>query len=310
MPEEIIRLYSMQDEELQTRAQSQKSFLQADLAQFTPLFPWITGAYLTSYQSDIDTAVAFPLDNTVMTDIKVLTSDVNASVTEGKAALDLLFKYSEIAYPGDKVRQRVFGQDMMERARQDQEKMAHLLDHANSFADKAPYKADLLAKGYTQVQVDALATIAGNIRSKNTLQENAIAERPVSRQDRITVHNTVFDRMRTVYTCAQVVFASDAARQQQYRVYPSSGPSMVSVEILVQRTGTGEPLPGITVNINSLGTNPSGVTGSNGIVTLNVGTNPPDLISIQVTEGSNAAISFEDLPLSPPSDPEQIVVSI
>ena len=221
MPEEIIRLYNIEDEVMLTRGQAQKTNLETDLAQFTARFPWLNAAYVTSYQTDLDTADAFPADDTVMTDLKVLTADVNASAVEGKGALNILFLFAKITYPNDKVRQRVFGQDLMEKARQDQEKMEDLLEHANSFADKNPYKADLLAKGYTQLEIDGLLTISNNINTKNRLHESAKVNRPVTTQDRVIVYNTVFERIRTVSTCAQVVFAGNAAKIEQYRAYPA-----------------------------------------------------------------------------------------
>ena len=146
MPEPIVRLYNMEDELLLTRAETQKNNLVSDLALFTARFPWINAAYVTSYESDINTANAVPQDNTVMTNIKVLTADVNASVGEGKSALNILFLFGEITYPNDKVRQRVFGQDQMEKARNDQEKMMNLLEHANSFANIVPFKPICLAE--------------------------------------------------------------------------------------------------------------------------------------------------------------------
>lgn len=222
MAENLKRLYNFSDELLLTRAHTQKDSLNADLAAFAARFPWITGAYIASYEADIATAGQYPEDFSVMTDIKALTADVNAAVAEGKAQLDILFLYGEIAYPADRVKQRVFGQDRLAGARNNDEKMANLLLHAHSMAEKMPYKTDLLAKGYTQDNIDALRTVADKIKEKNTLQENAKTSRPVATQERILVFNNVFGRMNLLYKCAQVVFAGNAAKMEQYRVYPSS----------------------------------------------------------------------------------------
>jgi hypothetical protein len=292
MAEEINRLYNMEDEVLLTRAQTQKNNLNTDAALFLARFPWLTAAYITSYQTDISTAEAFPLDDTVMTNISALTADVNASVIEGKGALNILFLFGEITYPKDKVKQRVFGQDKMDKARNDQEKMINLLEHANSFADKDPYKTDLLAKGYTQTEIDALLTVADNIRTKNGLQENAKSSRPVTTQERITVYNTVFERMGLVFRCAQVVFAGNPAKIEQYRVYPPKTNANTTVQLHLVATGTSTPQVGLTVKVTNISGTPAQLSDAGGIVDFNLGTSAPDALEIEVSGGAITTQNF------------------
>ncbi|MEO8149646.1 MAG: hypothetical protein ABI723_18555 [Bacteroidia bacterium] len=281
MADEILRAYRMEDELLLTRAQTQKDALNTDLAAFTARFPWLLTAFVTAYQTQIDTAEAFPEDFTVMTDIKVLTADVNASVVEGKDGLNILFLYSEITYPTDIVKQRIFGQDRMAKARTDQEKMMNLLQHAHSFANKTPYKTDLLAKGYTQTEIDALLTIATNIGSKNRLQEDAISNRPVTTQDRILVYNPIYARMQLVYKCAQVVFAGNAAKISQYRVNPPQTTATTTAIVHASSVSDGTSLGDLLITVASLPI--SATTDSDGNCSLDLGTSPPDSIDLIVT---------------------------
>lgn len=281
MADDITRLYRMEDELMLERAGTQKGNLQIDLALFTAKFPWIDAAYLTSYGTDIDTADAFPLDNTVMSDVKVLTSDVNASVAEGRTALQSLFRYATFAYPTDNARQRVFGQDQMDKARNDQNKMENLLEHAHSFANKVPYKTDLIARGYLQPQIDALLTISDNIHTKNGLQEGAKSNRPVSTQDRIKVHNIAFVRLRDVGNAAEEVFVGNPAKIEQYRPYPPSGAATTAVVHVAD--GSSNEKAGLNVRI--LGTTiPPQVTDVGGMTgPFALGTNPADSIDIEVS---------------------------
>jgi hypothetical protein len=281
MSQEIKRGYTMQDELLLTRASTQKANLTTDLAQFTAKFPWINAAWLTSYQTDIDTADAVPLDNTVMTDVKVLTADVNASVAEGREALQQLYRYAEITYPTDNVKQRVFGQDRFVKARGDQEKMENLLEHANGFADKLPYKTDLIAKGYTQPQIDNLLTISDNINTKNLLQEAAKSGRPVSTQERIKVYNIVLGRMQTIKTCAEEVFVGNPAKIQQYLVYPPAGENTTVVAHVTDGTNN---IAGVSVKILNYSGLPAELTDVSGNTpAFSIGNNPGDTIDIEVT---------------------------
>lgn len=285
MAEELNRKYSMEDELMVTRAYTQQSLLDADKALFAAKFPWIDNAYILAYKTDIETADAFPQNNTVLTDQKILTADVNALVAEARNALRQLFIYAQITYPDDKVKQRVFGQDQMDKARNDQEKMENLLEHAHTMANKNPYKTDLIAKGYTQTEIDGLLTLSDNINSKNILQEAFKANRPVTTQERIAVHNVVYDRMKTISLCAQVVFAGDAAKIKQYRVYPPSSGNATTATIRVVDPSN-NPVSGVSVRLTNTAlsaqnTNASGTTGS-----FNLGTSPPDAVDIEVTGAS------------------------
>ena len=274
----------MEDELMLQRAGVQKGNLQTDLALFTAKFPWLDMVYVTSYGTDIATADAFPLDNTVMSDVKVLTSDVNASVAEGRSALQSLFRYAKLAYPTDSARENVFGQNQMRKASNDQQKMENLLEHANGMANKLPYKTDLINKGYSQLQIDGLLTISNNINTKNLLQEGAKSNRPVTTQDRIKVDNIVFSRMRVVSTCAQEVFVGNAAKIEQYQLYPpgSGAPTSAAVHIT---DGTNN-MAGLSVKV--LGTSiPAETTDAVGLApAFALGSNPPDTIDLEVSDAS------------------------
>jgi hypothetical protein len=154
----IKRLYTMEDEEMQTRAQTMHSNLLIDLAAFTAKFSWFDAAFILSFLTDITTAKNYELDMQVVNLIKVLTADLKASTDEGMRALDLLDIYARIAYPTDITQQRVFGQKMWEKARNDQQKMYKALKMAHNLANAAPYKAALLAASMQQTDIDNLLT--------------------------------------------------------------------------------------------------------------------------------------------------------
>ena len=295
MADEMKRKYTMQDELLTQRAGTQRDNLNDDLALFTAKFPWLDAAFVTSYSTDIDTAIQFPRDNSVVMDIMVLTDDLKASMTEGVNALDILFNYAKIAYFDNKVKERVFGQDQMGKARNDQEKMTRLLRHANGFADKDPYKTDLQTKGYTQMETDNLVAFSGNIETKNGIQEQAKTERPVTTQGRINVHNIVYDRMLLVSVCAKVVFQGDAARIEQYQVYPSAGGSGTATTIAnVTITEPGTDLPRVGYTVRITGSPLEGLTDANGVIEFGLGDAPPAMIDFEVEGGGFPPVTFLD----------------
>jgi len=287
----------MADDLFTTRATTQRTNLVADTALFAIKFPFIDIAYTDSYLTDINTAVNFPRDGEVITDIKSLTDDVATSMEEGRKALSTLFKYAYVAYPDNKVKQRVFGQDRMDKARNDQEKMTRLLRHANGFADKDPYKTALTTIGYDQTLIDNLKSYADNIELKNGLQESAIASRPVSTQGRINVHNIVYKRMKLVSVLAQVVFENDIAKIHQYQVYPISGPDNTGLIVHIVHTGTTNPFVGLTVKL--LLTPPLETsTDASGNAQFALGATPPTVLNIEVSGTGVTTTTFNNKPIT------------
>ncbi len=139
MTKEIIRTYTLEDEAMIVRAQIIHDHLVTDLAAFTAKFPFIDGTTTTALQASIDAAEALPLDNQVVSNLKVLTEDVNAQMILGRKALSNLNIYAKLTYPKEEARQRVFGQAHWKAAYSDQEKMMNALEQAHSLASSAPY---------------------------------------------------------------------------------------------------------------------------------------------------------------------------
>jgi hypothetical protein len=239
------RLWHGEAEAMQTRAEVFHANLTDDLADFTPRFPFITAAYLTSFQTDITTAKTFPLDGVVISNLKVLTADVEASVDEGYDALQTIGTYAGLAYKNDQARREVFGQSAWQKAKSDQEKMVNALEHAHRFANEDPYKTALMNKGLTQVAIDHLQAVADDINTKNGLQEAAKSKRPVTTQDRLDVNNIVYERMQEINLCAQEVYRDNYAKLQQYRLSAES--SETPTRLIVHTTFNGQPLADCTV---------------------------------------------------------------
>ena len=216
------RSYNMGDDQMLERAQVFHDQLNGELVDFTSRFPWLDAAWLTAFQADITAADAFPKDESVILDIKILTGDVTASMQQGYAALQTLGGYAKLAYPTDSARERVFGQQYWAAARDNTLKLQEALELAHAKADNATFKADLLAKGYTQAEIDQLDTLASDLQTKNGLQEASKVGRHVTQADRLALLNVVWEHLRTINTCASVVWAADAERLSQYQLYPSS----------------------------------------------------------------------------------------
>ncbi len=223
MAQELERSFNMSDDAMLERAQVFHDRLALELPDYTIRFPWMDAVWLTAFQNDITAADAFPKDDSVTLSIKVLTGDVKGAMQQSYAALQSLGGYAKLAYKTDLMRQRVFGQQNWGVAYNNTLKLQESLELAHAKANDASFKADLIAKGYTQIEIDQLATLATGLQTKNGLQEAAKAGRKVTSRDRTAMLNVVWEDMTTVNICASVVWASDAARMGQYQLYPSVG---------------------------------------------------------------------------------------
>lgn len=282
MAQPIEPLFSLNYDVMLERAQVFHDRLEVELASFTAKFPWLDAVWLAAFEADIAAADAYPTDEEVTLDIKVLTGDVRGAMQQGYAGLNTLGVYAKLAWPNDLARQRVFGQQNWYKSRNSTLKLQECLQLAHTKADSAAYKAALLAKGYTQPQIDQLGTLAGELNTKNGLQEAAKAGRKVSSRDRVALLNIVWQHMQTINVCAAVVWANDAERQAQYELYPG---------------GSGGNADSGTVNILGTVTAQTGAAPINGAKLTLVDGNDPDTLLAQSITGPDGTykLTVEDL---------------
>lgn len=253
---------------------------------FAVKFPFVDAVYVASYQTDITTAINFQSDTAQVNLIKVLTEDVEASVAEGMKSLDTLDTYARLAFPDSPAKQRVFGQDTWDKARNDQQKMSKALKLAHSFASVDPYLSALEAKGAGAAGIASLLTTAANIDTKDALQEKAKAGRPVVTEDRINVHNIVWARDRELSIMAELVYRNDAAKRAQYLLYPSTPGEHTTVRVHVVHGAV--PQEGATVTLTNTEL-VARLTTADGN-TIFESTNMPDSVDVKVTAGTTDVI--------------------
>lgn len=292
---EIQRQFNMTDDEMLERAQLFHDILNTELATFTARFPWLDAAWLSAFNNDINAADLYPKDESIILDQKVLTGDVGTSMNRGFSALQELAVYAKLAYANDPARQRVFGQDYWAKARNNTLKLQEALELAYAKADNADYKADLLAKGYTQAEIDALNSMANELQLKNGLQESAKSGRKVNRHDRVVLHNIVWGDMGTVNTTAQVVWKDDADRLEQYQMYPPTG-GAADTTVRIEVTGSDtNPLPDVTVTLSDTAFDPL-VTDAEGLVTF-AGSSIPELLNVRLEHATLGTEDFKNQPI-------------
>ena len=222
-PTKLKRLFSKSYQLMLQQNQTAKSLATVDIADFTARFPWIDAAYLVAWQSALDAAEVAAGDEEVILNQAILTQDVDQEMAVARGKFQHLKVYAGFAFKNDNARQNAFGLRLYEPARTNQLKMIQLLELAHNQAENGSLKPDLLAKGYTQADIDALATCHDNLLAKDAMQEKAKVDRNLSTQGRVTLMNTAWNYWADVSRASHVVYATDAAKMDQYRLYPEKG---------------------------------------------------------------------------------------
>lgn len=294
----IIRRFSKPDTDMLEQARLFYDLVLPNLAAWTALFPWMDAAWMIALLADIEAADAYPTDDSVVADIKVTTGDVASTMTQGRAALHELDVYAQLAWPTDMARQRVFGQDRWSANNRNTLKLKESLELANAKADHAEYKPALLAKGYTQLKVDALLTLATSIDTKNRMQESLKAGRPVSSHDRISLMNIVWGHIVTIHICAEVVHANDEDRRNQFRLYPPAGSATTTaLTVKVTKAADGSPVVGASASVSATGGD-ARATNAEGVASFEL-TDAPELVEVKVTDPVLGNFTYPDQAIVP-----------
>lgn len=305
MAEEIKSAFNKSVEEVDVQSNLMHDHLVIDQAAFAANFPFVTEAYVDSFQGLIDAARAIATDAEVVLDTKVLTQNVNAQVKLGKEMLNTLNTYAMLAYPDDEARQKVFGQHTWEAARSDQEKMRSALMLAFAQATKMPYKADLAAVGYAPTAAGLLKATAIAIDEANQIQEQAKSERGVTTQTRVLAWNGVWKRLRQVNVMSKEVFKDNPAKLEQYLLYPGSETQNQRITITVYKTGTTEAVHGALVKLTNT-TLDAAETNAEGKVDFNAA-EFPDLLDVKISHAELGVKVYDDLDVTEGEDTSMVL---
>jgi hypothetical protein len=238
--EQIARLYHKDDLEMLQQAQLFHDLFITDQVDFTAAFPNFATPYETNFQTKIDDADAVPLDSQVAADIAAISYEIEVEMEKGRKAIQILYSYVKLAFDSNPLTVEKFKRPKYSDARQSSVKMKELLERTNALADSAEFKPDLLAKGYTQGQIDELLTIMTALENKDKAQEEMMSERRDKTQERINAYNAVWNYMLEINDAAKVVFIDNPAKLWQYTLYHTSHPAPGKVTGLAydQATGT------------------------------------------------------------------------
>jgi hypothetical protein len=292
------------------QAQTMLDHFLDDIAAFTARYPLMDATYATAWQTAIDDADDMPDDEEVVSNQKQTTIAVDEVMIAAINHYSLLVTFLKMIYkPKIAAVLDHFGYPRYRRVRYVQLEMKELMDLAYDRANSADYKADLIARGFVQADIDLLNTLAQQLDDKNRVQEKAKTDRPELAQNRIELHNAVWDIMNEVNIASTVVFYNNYAKQQHYLLYPEHHQSPVpnvSISGILRDAETNQPIEGAVVVVGPK----SDTTDADGAFEIHFYISQPTTYNVTITKAGyqpvNTTVQFapdvnvvQDTELSP-----------
>ena len=237
----IEREYNLEDLDMLQLAQVFHDNFIIDETAFVAAFPMLDAPFAANFQTAIDAADDIPSGAEVDSLIAVITEGLNNQMPLARAALQKLYTYTDLTW-NSLAKTNSFGKNRYEKARQSQIRIKELLELAHRQAEVAENKVDLIASGYTQGDIDELETIMDEIDSLNRDQEDALSNRGIQTQVRVTAMNAVWEFMRQINKTSKVVFVDSPAKLDMYLLYPTSSSGLPKVLGLSVSLDAGPPM--------------------------------------------------------------------
>lgn len=215
-PEEIIRNYSMADDDMFEFCNTMLGLFTGDKAAFIAYDPDFADPFGQNWQDAIKTAEAVPKDEAVVDEQTGLSEVVEKTMDECRHKFQSSKFFIEKAYPNNRPVQNEFGYDNYDQVRQSQTGMTGFMENFHRVAEK--HKEKLIAENYTQERIDEIKTLRDKLHLSNENQEAFKKGRPVLTQDRIILLNKPWDTAVIVHKAAKNIFHDDAAKYAQYKL--------------------------------------------------------------------------------------------
>jgi hypothetical protein len=219
MSNQLLRLFHGSDAYMLEASEELQALFVTDKADFVAFDSLLDDPFAANWKTNIDTALAFTSDNTVLGEQKDQTASVEQALKDCNDAWRNLSYFAQKAYHAHPGTLQQFGiGNKHHNAFKSQAKAVEFMDEMIAIATN--HQADLLAAGCPHAVIDAITTTANNLRTLNTTQNTTIDGRPAITQTRITQLNEVYTTMLQVIEAAKFIYQTNPAKLNQYQYNP------------------------------------------------------------------------------------------
>jgi len=211
-PDEVLRLFNKSDDEMLQQADVKLASFIKNQPAFVARFPQLAEPFSAEWAADIKAARNILPDYASVAEQTNESDKLEVLMNEGRNLFQMLMLYAQLAFPNHVIALRSMGQSQYESSSRNHLKFPVLLRKAYTEASKAEYKAALIDKGMTELEIDTLNTLADKIVKQDLAVQNAKKDRSLDANERIITLNMVWEKMGLVCQCAKLVFQKDATR--------------------------------------------------------------------------------------------------
>lgn len=178
------------------------------------------------------------------------TDDVLIQMEKGRKSHAQMKYYIDAAFENKPAIKKKFGLDDYAEAATNQPRMVTFLRKMHTECEVPAQKALLLAKGCTQLQIDALEALADNLAAENTEQNTFIQESPKATKARIEQYNSTYAFAQRVNRLSKSVYYGDTVMLNIFNLPEGTGPDPdINVKGKVTDGATGNPLKNVEVKL-------------------------------------------------------------
>ena len=249
----MSRSYNLSDPKMIQFSSAYRLVFVDHQAEFTTFDPDFATPFETDWNTAISASVAVPTEESR----NDLQADMTAKVNDTMRLSRL--KYHEVAYfvrkafPTNTDIQGLFGLNDYDKAATDQAVMRPFLHRMWNTAVNV-HKAPLLAAGYTQLKIDAIATLRDELGTSDSQQDHFSMTSPEDTEARINTHNATWNFAQQVNAAAKVIYAENPVLYNLF-LFPrrTENPTVFNVLGTVSEMGSGNILADVAVSIAALG---------------------------------------------------------
>lgn len=219
----ITAKFSKSYDDVLSQAYLFHSGLVRDLASFTSFSPIFTATYASDFLDLIEDAGEIPTNEEDLNNQVILSNEVESKMEEARVLYRKLMSYVHVKWGNNDSILRAFGNNLYEKARKSVQSMVNLLELANRAAESPKYKADLIAVGFTQLDIDRLLSLSEELNDAYNDQQEFIQLSSDRTEQRVIAFNKVWDVMVQINYASKQVFVDSPALIEYYLLYPESG---------------------------------------------------------------------------------------
>jgi len=224
-PEEVNRIFTKSDDEVLQQSDVKLGSFEENKDKFIERFPQLADPFAEEWCEAISNARRILPDYASVANQSKETDALNTLIEKGANLYQTLLLYVRLAFPNDAMVLRIFGQHQYDAARKSQLKLPILLTTGYTQASKPEYKSALMGKGMKRAEIEALKLMADSIVNQGKMQEKAIKDRTLDKNERVTALNLVWAKMALVCQCAKLVFQNDATRYNLFLLSDGNNPT-------------------------------------------------------------------------------------